>query len=195
MTKQETRAHARRLNLPVSEKAESQDICFVPDGNYAGVVTKLRPDAAVPGDIVHVDGRVLGRHNGIIHYTVGQRRGLGIGGGEALYVVALDAASHRVIVGPKQALARDRVMVQGINWIGPSDPPASGVRVAAKLRSLQPPRDGTLFVDPDGSGTLHLDNPQFGVAPGQAAVFYSGDDVLGGGWIEATDLTAMAGVA
>lgn len=192
MTKPETRALADRYALPVADKPDSQDICFVPNGSYAGVVEKLRPGAVRPGDIVHVDGRVLGRHDGVIHYTVGQRKGLGLGGGvaapgdsEPLYVVRVDAAAAQVVVGPRAALARTRVLVREINWLGGDVLPgaAGGVPVTAKLRSAQPALAGTLRLGGNGGGELVLDEPQYGVAPGQAAVFYQGDRVLGGGWI------------
>jgi tRNA-specific 2-thiouridylase len=184
--KPETRALAERFGLVVADKPDSQDICFVPTGSYASVVEKLRPGAIEPGEIVHVDGRVMGRHEGIIHYTIGQRKGLGIGGqkgegGDPLYVVRLDPASHRVVVGPKSALARDRVLVREVNWLGA--PGANGIRAEVKLRSAQPATAATVFATSDGSAEVVLDEPQFGVAPGQACVFYQGDRVLGGGWI------------
>ncbi|MGP1396910.1 MAG: tRNA 2-thiouridine(34) synthase MnmA [Inquilinaceae bacterium] len=188
MTKAETRAHAERFGLSVADKPDSQDICFVPTGGYADIVAKLRPGAAEPGDIVHVDGRVLGRHDGIIHFTVGQRRGLGLGGGDPLYVVGLDAADGRVLVGPRAALARDTVRVTDFNWL--TAPPADGVAVTVKLRSAQAPAAAILVDTGDGRAEIRLDEPQFGVAPGQAAVCYDGDVVLGGGWIESAVLTA-----
>ena len=188
MDKAETRRHAARLGLPVAEKAESQDICFVPTGHYSRVVEKLRPGAAQPGDIVHVDGRVLGRHRGIIHYTIGQRRGLGIGGGEPLYVVALEADRQRVVVGPQAALACDRIDLREVNWLGDHAAAGQAVRVAVKLRSTQPLAPATVRLDGTGRCAVVLDTPQEGVAPGQAAVFYQGDRVLGGGWIVATRL-------
>ena len=194
LTKAETREEAERLRLPVAEKAESQDICFVPDGRYAGVVEKLRPGAADPGEIVHVDGRVLGTHRGVIHYTVGQRRGIGVGGGdEPLYVVRVDAGRRQVIVGPRAALARDVVHLRDVNWLG--DAPLSdgaGVPVSVKLRSMQAPAAGRIFGRGEGGAEVMLDQPQFGVAPGQAAVCYAGDRVLGGGWIAGADLRTAA---
>jgi tRNA-specific 2-thiouridylase len=186
LPKTETRAIAERHCLKVAAKPDSQDICFVPNGDYAAVVAKLRPEAHAPGDIVDLDGGVLGRHDGVAQFTVGQRRGLGVAGGVPLYVVRIDAAAKRVIVGPREALARDRVMVREVNWLGaggwPEAIPADGVAVSAKLRSAQPQVPGRLFADGDGA-VLRLDAPQHGVAPGQAAVFYDGDRVLGGGWI------------
>ena len=197
MTKAQTRAVAERLALPVAEKPESQDICFVPSGRYSTVVEKLRPGAAEPGDIVHIDGRVLGQHGGIIRFTVGQRKGLGIGGqqdgdGEPLYVVGLDPARRQVQVGPRQALARDVVSVREVNWLGDGPPSASGEAVTVKLRSAQPAAPAILHVAADGTATVALETPQEGVAPGQAAVFYRGDRLLGGGWITAAALRVAA---
>jgi len=183
-SKEETRRHAERLALPVAEKPESQDICFVPSGRYAGVVEKLRPGAADPGDIVHVDGRVLGRHDGIIHYTIGQRRGIGVGGGPPLYVVRLDPERREVVVGPREALGRNRVVVREVNWLGGRPLDEAGTRVAVKLRSAQPAVPATIQAGPDGTAEIRLDEPQYGVAPGQAAVCYDGERVLGGGWID-----------
>ena len=197
MTKAQTRALAERLALPVAEKPESQDICFVPSGRYSTVVEKLRPGAAEPGEIVHIDGRVLGRHGGIIRFTVGQRKGLGIGGqqdgdGEPLYVVGLDPARRQVQVGPRQALARDVVSVREVNWLGDGPPAASGEAVTVKLRSAQPAAPAILHAAADDTATVTLETPQEGVAPGQAAVFYRGDRLLGGGWITAAALRVAA---
>ena len=188
MSKAETRRHALRLGLPVAEKAESQDICFVPTGHYSRVVEALRPDAAEPGEIVHLDGRILGRHRGVIHYTIGQRRGLGIGGGEPLFVVALDAETRRVVVGPQAALGRDHVVLRDVNWLGDDFASVDAVRVAVRLRSTQPLAPATVRLDGTGGAEVVLDRPQEGVAPGQAAVFYDDDRVLGGGWIAAARL-------
>ncbi|MEM9063470.1 MAG: tRNA 2-thiouridine(34) synthase MnmA [Pseudomonadota bacterium] len=186
-TKAETRALAARFDLPVADKPDSQDICFVPSGRYADVIRKLRPGADQSGDIVHLDGRVLGRHDGIINYTIGQRRGLGIGGGEPLYVVKLDASAHRVIVGPRAALATRTVPVADINWIGDgefADAPAEGHEVLVKVRSTRPPVPARVHPR-DMGAEVELLNPEEGVAPGQACVFYGpdGSRVLGGGWI------------
>jgi tRNA-specific 2-thiouridylase len=179
--KEETRSIARRFSLPVAAKPDSQDICFVPTGDYAGTVERMRPGAAQPGDIVDGDGRVLGRHRGIIHYTVGQRRGLGLGGGPPLYVVGLDAASHRVIVGPREALARRSIALHTVNWLGDGD--GQGERVAVKIRSTREPVPAKVTLGSAGSATVDFDQPEEGVAPGQACVFYDGERVLGGGWI------------
>ena len=186
-TKVETRAMAAEFGLPVADKPDSQDICFVPNGSYAAVIEKLRPGAAQPGEIVHLDGRVLGEHKGIIHYTIGQRRGLGIGGGEPLYVVKLDADNHRVLVGPREALATRTVPITGINWLGDvgfDTPPEGGHEVSVKVRSTRPPVAARVHPKDDGA-EVELLTPEEGVAPGQACVFYGPDNsrVLGGGWI------------
>ncbi|CAO3407259.1 tRNA 2-thiouridine(34) synthase MnmA [Azospirillum largimobile] len=198
LTKPETRALAERHGLEVAAKPDSQDICFVPNGNYAEVVAKLRPGSVEPGDIVHVDGRVLGRHKGVVHYTVGQRKGLGIGGirgqeEEALYVVRLEPARRRVVVGPRRDLARSMVMVRDVNWLGPDLAEGDGVEVSVKLRSAQPAAPAIWRAGPDGSARVELQEPQHGIAPGQACVVYQGDRVLGGGWISGTAGTADAG--
>lgn len=191
-TKAETRAMAAEFGLPVADKPDSQDICFVPNGSYAAIIEKLRPGAARAGDIVHMDGRVLGEHNGIIHYTIGQRRGLGIGGGEPLYVVKLDAENHRVIVGPREALATRSVPINTINWLGNhafEDAPEGGHEVAVKVRSTRPPVPARVHPQGERAGKtamVELLTPEEGVAPGQACVFYGPDNsrVLGGGWID-----------
>ncbi len=181
--KDETRAIARRLALPVAAKPDSQDICFVPTGDYAAVVQKLKPGAADPGEIVDLGGRVLGRHDGVIHFTVGQRKGLGVAGGEPLFVIRLEPERCRVVVGPRTALGEPRVRLGGVNWLGDAAPDGRGVRVTVKLRSAQPPLGATLFVDGNGGGEAVLDAPALGVAPGQACVCYDGSRMLGGGWI------------
>ncbi|MBV8119847.1 MAG: tRNA 2-thiouridine(34) synthase MnmA [Alphaproteobacteria bacterium] len=184
LAKDETRALARRFGLAVADKPDSQDICFVPQGSYASLVARLRPDAAEPGDIVDRDGRVLGCHPGIVYFTVGQRKGLGIAAAERLHVLAIEPETRRVVVGPRAALAEIHVNISELNWL-PGEPPAKGgARLAAKLRSAQPPVMATLY--PTGAGgtaELVLDAPMAAVAPGQAAVLYDGERVLGGGWI------------
>ena len=190
LTKDETRALARRFALPVAAKPDSQDICFVPDGNYAELVAKLRPGAAEPGDIVDAAGRVLGRHDGIIRYTVGQRRGLGIGGspGEAgdgapLYVVRIEPETHRVVVGPRSALGVARLNLTGLNWIADAPRAGEGIAARVKVRSTRPPAPATVTLDGKGGAEIMLETPETGVAPGQACVIYDGPRVLGGGWI------------
>lgn len=181
MTKSEVRGHAGRLGLPVAEKADSQDICFVPDGDYARVVEKLRPAASRAGEIVHVDGRRLGRHPGIAHFTVGQRRGLGIGGeAEPLYVVRIEPETGRVVVGPKEALAGSRLTVSELNWLAPV---RLGAPISVKLRSTQEPAGATLLRRDGGLAEVALNEPRSAITPGQACVFYDGERVLGGGII------------
>jgi tRNA-uridine 2-sulfurtransferase len=188
--KSDVRALAAELGLRVAEKPDSQDICFVPQGKYQAVVEKLRPGAIEPGEIVHVDGRVMGEHNGVINFTVGQRRGLGVATGEPLFVVKLDAASKRVIVGPREALGVSRIALKDVNWIGEkvaSEDDLSGRPVLVRVRSTRPPVPAKLSI---GAGwAVELDVPEEGVAPGQAAVFYDTNSsrVLGGGWIAATE--------
>jgi tRNA-specific 2-thiouridylase len=194
LPKAEVRALAQRFGLAVAAKPDSQDICFVPNGSYARVVERLRPGAAEPGDIVDLDGRVLGRHEGIINFTVGQRRGIGIGGTpEPLFVVGLDAAARRVVVGPRRALARDRVRVRQVNWLeGAAAQASEGRAVLVKLRSAQAPAAARVFADADGTAEVVLDAPQHGIAAGQAAVFYDATRLVGGGWIESADLAQAA---
>ena len=186
-SKAETRALAAKYGLPVADKPDSQDICFVPNGNYASVIEKLRPGAAEPGEIVHADGRALGVHPGVIHYTVGQRRGLGIGGlDEPLYVVRLDVDAQRVIVGPKEMLATRTVPVREINWLG--DGSFDGARehnVSVKVRSTRPPSEAVIRPVSATEAEVELATAEEGVSPGQACVFYApgSSRVLGGGWI------------
>jgi tRNA-specific 2-thiouridylase len=184
LAKDETRGLARRFGLAVADKPDSQDICFVPQGSYADLVGRLRPEAAEPGEIVDREGSVLGRHRGIAHFTVGQRKGLGIAAAEPLHVLAIEPAMRRVVVGPRTALAETRVSLAELNWLLPAPPPADGTRLAVKLRSAQPPVPATLYpCATAGTAELVLDVPVEGVTPGQAAVFYDGDRMLGGGWI------------
>jgi len=184
MNKDETRKHAERLGLIVHDKPDSQDICFVPEGRYSELVQKIRPDAADPGDIIHVaTGDVLGAHTGIINYTVGQRRGIGVGGLEdPLYVVRLDAKKNQVIVGPREYLGKPGIVLNDINWL--STPiPVEGVSIEIKYRSNMHPERARLFKNEDGTMTVIFETAQFGISPGQACVFYDGVHVLGGGWI------------
>jgi tRNA-uridine 2-sulfurtransferase len=183
LPKNETRAIARRLGLPVAEKKDSQDICFVPSGYYARVVERLRPEAYRPGEIVDLHGRVLGGHAGIAHFTIGQRRGLGVSAGRPLYVVRLEPATARVVVGPVEALLRRRIVVREVNWLGDEPLPAEGVRVEVKLRSTMSPVPANVAIDAQGGAQVRLHEPQAGVAAGQACVFYRENRLLGGGWI------------
>jgi tRNA-uridine 2-sulfurtransferase len=178
MPKSEVRAIAQEMGLAVAKKPDSQDICFVPNGDYASVIRKVRPDAETDGAIVDMQGRELGRHKGLIHYTVGQRRGLEIGGlAEPVYVVKLEPEAQQVVVGPKRALAVSAARLSETNWLGAT----RGRSLQAKVRSLARPVAATL----DGEW-LRFESDEYGVAPGQAAVLYNGDHVLGGGWIEET---------
>jgi tRNA-specific 2-thiouridylase len=197
MSKPDVREHARRFGLSVADKADSQDICFVPTGRYSDIVEKLAPQAAVPGEIVHVDGRVLGRHAGVMHYTIGQRRGLGLGSagasaGEALYVVKIDAPKARVTVGPRSALATKKVVLRDVNWIGPGtlEAAAAGREIAVRVRSTRPPVPALLDMHGGDIGVEFVDD-ESGVAPGQACVFYDSAEprarVLGGGFIRSTE--------
>ena len=193
MSKDETRELAHRYGLSVADKPDSQDICFVPNGRYGDVVRRLRPGAVEAGEIVHLDGTVLGTHNGVIDFTIGQRRGLGIGGRKdadeaegPLYVVAIDAAAHRVIVGPQSALACHRVSLSEISWVSPQGGPVTGTAVMARLRNTAPALPATIATVDGDAVTVTLDEPQSGIATGQAAVLYDAgnpDRVLGGGWI------------
>ena len=193
LTKEETRAVARRHELKVAEKPDSQDICFVPEGRYADVVRKLRPGNIEAGNIIDVNGTLLGKHNGIIDYTIGQRKGIGIGGrkgvedkNSVLYVIALDSKNHNVIVGPKHLLACNNIKISECNWIV-KEPEKSKFKVLVKLRNSSKAVSGTVDVNFDsGFSHLYFDQPQYGVSTGQAAVFYNTEEnahVLGGGWI------------
>jgi tRNA-specific 2-thiouridylase len=183
LPKPAVRGIARELGLVVADKPDSQDICFVPNGDYAAVVKKVRPEAAQPGEIVGLDGRVLGEHRGLVHFTIGQRRGLEIGGqAEPLYVVRIEPEARRVVVGPKAALAVQAAHLSGLNWLGEDQ--RDGLTV--KVRSMARPARAR-FAD----NIVHFEQPEFGVAPGQATVLYQGDRLLGGGWIESTEPLAL----
>ena len=197
LPKEAVRRIAGQLGLVVADKPDSQDICFVPEGKYASVVERLRPGAAEPGEIVHLDGAVMGRHPGVIHYTVGQRRGLGVATGEPLYVVRLDAERRQVVVGPREALMVSEIALKDVTWLGDGEGEAAaraGSPVAVKVRSTRPPAPARL--NWKNGWSVVLDAPEEGVAPGQACVFYSPDDahdrVLGGGWIAGTGAPARA---
>ena len=189
LPKSETRRLAGELGLQVADKPDSQDICFVPDGRYASVIERLRPGAARPGDIVHLDGRCLGRHDGIMNYTIGQRRGLKVATGEPLYVVSLDAEAAKVIVGPKEALFAKEIALREVNWLGDNpltEIPPDGIDVWIKIRSTRPPVAASLRRR-DGTVHVAMKTGETGVSCGQACVFYESDApqsrVLGGGWI------------
>ena len=186
-SKDATRELASKYGLAVADKPDSQDICFVPNGNYASVIEKLRPGAAEPGEIVHADGRVLGTHNGVIHYTIGQRRGLGIGGlSEPLYVVKLDVDNKQVVVGPKEMLATRTIPVREINWLGDEAfTSREEWHLQVKVRSTRPPRDAIIRPISETEAEVELLTPEEGVSPGQACVFYAGEGsrIFGGGWI------------
>jgi tRNA-specific 2-thiouridylase len=188
LPKSETRALAERFELSVADKPDSQDICFVPGGDYASVVRKLRPEAAEPGEIVDLDGRTVGRHDGIVHFTVGQRRGLALGvregtSNEPLYVVRLEPAARRVVVGPRAALGRQEIALYDVNWLGPQS--AGPLPVQVRVRSSQALRPAEIELSADGA-TVRFAEPEIGVSPGQACVVYdaaTGSRVLGGGFI------------
>ncbi len=191
LPKDKTRALAREFGLEVAEKSDSQDICFVPSGRYTQVIERLRPGAAEPGDIVHVDGRVLGRHDGIINFTIGQRRGLGIAAPEPLYVVKLDGEARLVVVGPRAALRAKEIVLRDVNWLGavPFET-VDGLKVLARIRSTGPLQPATLRFE-NGTAFVHLMHGEEGVSPGQACVFYDaasgGERLLGGGWIASAE--------
>jgi tRNA-specific 2-thiouridylase len=191
--KKEVRDFARRFGLPVAEKHDSQDICFVPEGRYSDLVARLRPEAAAPGDIVDLGGRIVGRHSGVIHYTIGQRRGLRLDDkrltGEPQYVVRIDAGRAEIVVGPRAALASKTIAVRDVNWIGPGrleDVAETGLEIAVRVRSSRPPAPALLEYSA-GCARVSLFGEESGVAPGQACVFYQSSDadarVLGGGFI------------
>ncbi len=193
MRKADVRELARAFNLPVADKSDSQDICFVPTGKYTDVIERLKPNALDSGDIVHMDGRVLGRHEGIVHYTVGQRRGIKIPAAEPLYVVRLDASRNEVIVGPRSALTTTGLMLRNVNWLGEKpleSLAASGLSLYVRMRSSQKLRLALLKIEQNGTVKVELHDGEEGVATGQACVFYADEGaegrVLGGGWIAKT---------
>jgi tRNA-specific 2-thiouridylase len=200
MTKPQARELARRFELEVADKQDSQDICFVPTGRYTDIIGRLRPNAIEPGDIVDLDGHVIGRHQGIVHFTVGQRRGLGIASTAPLYVVRLDAASRRVVVGPREALRMDRIKLRDVNWIGGGAldrAVGDGLELFVRVRSTRAPQPAWLRATDDGRYEVELVAGEEGVSPGQACVFYDAASgqarVLGGGFIQSA--TATRGTA
>ena len=198
MTKAQTRELARRFGLTVADKHDSQDICFVPTGRYTDIIGRLRPNAIEPGDIVDLDGSVLGRHRGIVHFTVGQRRGLGIASSAPLYVVRLDAAGRRVVVGPREALRTDRIVLRDVNWIGDGTLDAAvgeGLEIFVRVRSTRAPQPAWLRAAAGGY-EVELVAGEEGVSPGQACVFYDASSgrarVLGGGFIQSATARSAA---
>jgi tRNA-uridine 2-sulfurtransferase len=193
LSKQETRSLAQSLGLAVAEKPDSQDICFVPNGSYAQIVQHLRPGSLEGGDIVDLNGCVLGKHPGTIHYTIGQRKGIGVGGqAEPLFVIKIDPSKHQVVVGPKRFLARQEIDLKGVNWLGnrvysespeASEASEAPLDVQVKIRSTRPAAPARLVLRKNQTARVILDEPEYGVAAGQACVFYQGTRVLGGGWI------------
>jgi tRNA-specific 2-thiouridylase len=186
LPKDQVRRIAADLGLAVAGKPDSQDICFVPDGDYAGLVKRIRPETEMPGEIVDLDGRAIGTHRGVVHFTVGQRRGIEIGGQkEPLYVVRIDPEQARIVVGPRRALAVAAMRVADWNWIGEDQQP-----VSVKVRSLAPPVPAVREGD-----WVRFESPEYGVAPGQAAVLYDGERLLGGGWIAETQAAELEAAA
>jgi tRNA-specific 2-thiouridylase len=201
MTKAQTRELARRFDLSVADKHDSQDICFVPTGRYTDVISRLKPNALEPGDIVDLDGHVLGHHEGIVHFTVGQRRGLGIASGAPLYVLSLDAANRRLVVGPREALKMHRIVLRDVNWIGDGAldrAVGTGLELFVRVRSTRKPQPAWLRAI-DGRYEIELVAGEEGVSPGQACVFYDGPEgqarVLGGGFIARAMAKRASGTA
>ncbi len=193
LPKSETRRIAEEMDLVVADKSDSQDICFVPQGKYADIIAKLRPDAGTPGDIVHIDGRLLGRHEGVVNFTVGQRRGLGVATGEPLYVISIHARSATVTVGPKEALETRRIILRDVNWLGDGQLAAfegNPIELHVRVRSTRPPQPAVLSLE-SGEAVVTLADGEDGISPGQACVFYADGEartrVLGGGWIARTE--------
>jgi tRNA-uridine 2-sulfurtransferase len=192
MDKREVRALATELGLIVADKPDSQDICFVPDGKYANIVDRLRPDATKPGEIVDASGQVLGHHDGVIHFTVGQRKGLGLSGNEEpLFVLKIDAANARVVVGPRDMLSTRAIALRDVNWLGGGE---SEIDCSVKVRSMRPPVPARVTRDTDRTAQVELLSPEEAIAPGQACVFYErdGSRVLGGGWIARAEAARKA---
>jgi tRNA-uridine 2-sulfurtransferase len=199
MTKPQTRELARRFGLEVADKHDSQDICFVPTGRYTDIISRLKPSAIAPGDIVDLDGHVIGQHQGIIHFTVGQRKGLGIATGAPLYVVKLDAENRRVVVGPREALRMDRIRLRDVNWIGDGALErviGQGIEMFVRVRSTRAPQPALLRAVDGRDYEIELVAGEEGVSPGQACVFYDAPSgqarVLGGGFIKSAAARSVA---
>ncbi len=182
LSKDETREYAKEMGLNVHNKPDSQDICFVPNGRYIDIIEKLHPNANMSGDIVHIDGRILGKHEGTYNFTIGQRKGIGIGGAETLYVIKLDAKNKQVIVGPKEALQQNIVYIKDLNWVT-KQPLQHGQEVLAKVRAAQELTKAKIYIQNDGLAKVVFDEAISAVAPGQLCAFYKQTQLLGGGWI------------
>jgi tRNA-specific 2-thiouridylase len=185
LTKTDVRAAAARARLAVADKPDSHEICFIPDGDAAGFVGRALGDTATDGDIVGTDGRVLGRHGGVHRYTVGQRKGLGLSAGVPLYVVKIDAADQQVVVGSREELGARTLAARSVNWMA-GVPPDGPARITARIRHRHRDASATVVAEPPDHAMVTFDDPQVAIAPGQAVVFYDGDEVLGGGWIDRT---------
>lgn len=183
LTKADVRDEARRLQLTVADKPDSQEICFVPDGDYASFVAGQEPSVARAGAIVDERGQTLGQHGGVHRFTVGQRKGLGVSGAAPLYVLKIEAVSGTVTVGPRDSLERTTLSASGVNWIS-GEPPANWLNVSAQIRHRHHPAAARVRALPDARAELIFETPQAAISPGQAVVFYDGEEVLGGGWIE-----------
>ncbi len=192
LDKRETRALAERFGLAVADKPDSQDICFVPHGRYADLIARLRPEACEPGDIVDDSGAVLGRHHGIVNFTVGQRRGIGIAGPEPLFVLRIEAAARRVVVGPRAQLRGQRLTLNQVNWLGDDALDGRDWPLEVKLRAQAEPVAATLRGLASGRAEVALEIPQEAISPGQACVFYQAGRMLGGGWIERPEMPASS---
>ncbi len=183
LTKAEVRAYAARKGLPVADKPDSHEICFIPDGDTGRFVERHAKETPPDGEIVDSTGAVIGRHQGVHRFTVGQRRGLGVSTGTPMYVLRLEPADARVVVGPREELGRDGLSASGVNWIAGAAP-AAPLRVTARIRHRHQDAPATIEAESGGRASVRFDEPQLAVTPGQAVVFYRGEDVVGGGWID-----------
>lgn len=183
LTKDETRKIAKKYKLNISDKAESQDICFVPNGNYSEIIKKLKPESYAKGDIVSLDGKVLGQHDGIVNFTIGQRRGIRVSNDKALYVVKIDPKSNKVIVGDKEDLKSVKLKIKELNWLSDNEHLKNDIKCSVRLRSNHKAIDANVKYLGEGFADVTLEESYYGITPGQACVMYDGDRVLGGGWI------------